>query len=280
MKTSPAASAAALAVTALLAGCSSTPFGAPVASAVAAPAAMSAPAHAGGYLAVEQVQALAGSVPAPFADGSAEQAADRALSDRYRAYEGGDRWLLATGHAELSPRLAAQHFDCALNVRFAAAPTPRLTALFDKVLKDANGAAETAKARAFRPRPVGVDATRTACTVVSAAGRASASYPSGSATVGVAYGEAVAALDPDHAAAAREIGHQIAVSRVVCGMHYPADAAAGEVLGRAVFAGIAATPGFQADLEAARAELAAVRATGLTNPGCAAERAALALPLP
>ncbi|WGM46134.1 Major phosphate-irrepressible acid phosphatase [Brevundimonas sp. NIBR10] len=280
MRGSPAVSAAALAVTALLAGCSSTPFGAPVASAVAAPAAMSAPAHAGGYLAVERVEALAGSVPAPFADSSAEQAADRALSDRYRAYEGGDRWLLATAHAELSPRLAAQHFDCALNARFASAPTPRLTALFDKVLKDANGAAELAKTRVFRPRPVGVDPSRAACTTVSAAGRASASYPSGSATVGSAYGEAMAALDPAHAAAAREIGHQIAVSRVVCGMHYPADAAAGEVLGRAVFAQIAATPAFQADLEAARAELAAVRATGLTNPGCAAERAALALPLP
>ena len=274
------ASISALAAAALLAACSSTPFGAPVASSVSAPVAMSAPAHEGGYLSADRIEALAQAVPAPTADGSAEQAADRAQSDRYRAYEGGDRWLLAIAHAELSPRLAAQHFDCALGVRFAAAPTPRLTALFDKVLKDANGAAEMAKTRAFRPRPVGVDPTRAACTTVSAGGRASASYPSGSATVGVAYGEAVAMLDPAHAAAAREIGHQIAVSRVVCGMHFPADVAAGEVLGRAVFAQIAATSAFQADLEAARAELAAVRATGLTNPGCAAERAALALPLP
>jgi acid phosphatase (class A) len=274
------ASISALAAAALLAACSSTPFGAPVASSVSAPAAMSAPTHEGGYLSADRIEALAQAVPAPSAEGSAEQAADRAQSDRYRAYEGGDRWLLATAHAELSPRLAAQHFDCALGVRFASAPTPRLTALFDKVLKDANGAAELAKTRAFRPRPVGVDPARAACTNVSAAGRASASYPSGSATVGVAYGEAVAVLDPAHGAAAREIGHQIAVSRVVCGMHYPADAAAGEVLGRAVFAQIAATPAFQADLEAARGELAAVRATGLTNPGCAAERAALALPLP
>ena len=279
MKSSLRVLAPALAATVLLAACASTPFGAPVASAVAAPAAMSAPAP-GGYLSADRVEALASSVPAPSADGSAEQAADRALSDRYRAHEGGDRWLLATAHAELSPRLAAQHFDCALGGRFAAAPTPRLTALFDKVLKDANGAAEGAKARAFRPRPVGVDPARAACTTVSAAGRASASYPSGSATVGSAYGEAVAALDPAHAVAAREIGHQIGVSRLVCGMHYPADVAAGEVLGRAVFAEIVATPAFQADLEAAQAELAAVRTTGLTNPGCAAERAALALPLP
>ena len=235
---------------------------------------------AGGYLSAEQVGALAQAVPAPSAEGSPEQMADRALSERYRGYENSDRWLLATAHSELSPSLASQHFDCALGVRFASAPTPRLTAIFDKLLKDANGAAEEAKARAFRPRPVGVNPDRLACQTVKAAGRSSASYPSGSASVGAAYGEAIAALDPAHAAAAREIGHQIAVSRAVCGMHYPADVAAGEALGKAAFAEAAASPAFAADLEAARLELAAVRATGLTNPGCVAEAAALALPLP
>jgi acid phosphatase (class A) len=239
-----------------------------------------APSPTGGYLSAAQVEALAHAVPAPAADGSAEQIADRALSERYRGYENGDRWLLATAHSQLSPRLATQHFDCALGVRFAAAPTPRLTAMFDKLLKDANEAAETAKALGFRPRPVGVNLERPACTTVSPASRASASYPSGSATVGTAYGEAVAALDPAHAEAAREIGHQIGISRLVCGMHYPADVAAAEPLGRAVFAEVSATPAFQADLAAAKLELAAVRATGLTNPGCVAERAALALPLP
>lgn len=233
-----------------------------------------------GYLGAAQVQALADQVPPPPVEGSEAYAADLALSDRYRAYEGGDRWRLATAHAVLSPRMAPQHFDCALGVRFAATPTPRLTALFDQMLKDANGVAETAKLRAFRPRPVGADPSRAACTTLTPASRASASYPSGSAAVGAALGEAVAALDPARAEAAREIGHQIAVSRMICGMHYPADVAAGEAAGRAAFAEAAATPAFAADLEAARAELSAVRATGLTNPGCAAEAAALAQPLP
>jgi acid phosphatase (class A) len=233
-----------------------------------------------GYLDASQVQAIADRVPPPPAEGTEVHAADLALSEHYRAYEGGDRWRLATAHAVLSPRMASQHFDCALGVRFASAPTPRLTALFDQLLKDANGAAETAKLRAFRPRPVGADPERAACTTLTPASRASASYPSGSAAVGVALGEAVAALDPERAEAAREIGHQIAVSRMVCGMHYAADVAAGEAVGRAAFAEAAATPAFTADLEAARAELAAVRATGLTNPGCAAEAAALAQPLP
>lgn len=260
----------------LISGCA-TPFDRSVAAQTAP---QTTPMATAGYLSANQVEALSRTVPAPSPEGSAETLADRARSDRYRALEGSDRWLLATAHAELSPALARQHFDCALGVRFAEAETPRLTAIFDKLLKDANGAAELAKARAFRPRPVGVDISRPACQRVSEAGRASASYPSGSATVGSAYGQAMAALDPGRAAQAREIGHQIGVSRAVCGMHYPADVAAGEALGQAVFAEVAATPAFQADLEAARAELAAVRATGLTNPGCVAEAAALAAPLP
>jgi len=233
-----------------------------------------------GYLTPAELSRLSASVPAPAPDGSPEQAADRALSDRYRALEGSDRWLLATAHAELSPGLALQHFDCALGMRSAEAPTPRLVAIFKRVMADADTVTEQVKARDPRPRPVAVDPSRPACQRLSAASRASSSYPSGSAAVGAAYAGVLAAAQPDRAEAVREIGHQIALSRVVCAMHYPADAAAGEAAGRATFDAIAATPAFQADLLVARSEIAAVRATGLTHPGCAAERAALALPTP
>lgn len=270
---------AAIAASALLGACSTTPFGEP-AGAPTTTAGRPAETALKGYLSHETVSRLAEGVPAPFADGSVEQVADRALSDRYRALESSDRWLLATAHAELSPELARQHFDCTLGVRFAATPTPRLSAILDRLLHDANDAAELAKSRAFRPRPVGVDLERPACVRLTDAGRRSPSYPSGSASVGAAYGEAMAALDPAHPDQARALGHQIGVSRIVCAMHYPQDVAVGETLGRAVFAEAVGTPAFRADIEAARLELAEVRRTGLTNPGCIAERAALAMPLP
>jgi acid phosphatase (class A) len=270
---------AAIAASALLGACSTTPFGEP-AGAPTTSSGRPAEAELKGYLPQAAVARLADAVPAPYADGSAQQIADRALSDRYRPLESSDRWLLATTHAELSPELARQHFDCTLGVRFAATPTPRLTAILDRLLHDANDAAELAKTRTFRPRPVGVDLERPACVRLTDAGRRSPSYPSGSAAVGAAYGEAMAALDPAHADQARALGHQIGVSRIVCAMHYPQDVAAGEALGRSVFAEAAATPAFRTDIEAARLELAEVRRTGLTNPGCVAERAALAMPLP
>ena len=269
---------AALAASSLLGACSTTPFGEPAGASTTSGRPVDAAPK--GYLPQHAVARLADAVPAPHVDGSAQQIADRALSDRYRALESSDRWLLATAHAEVSPELARQHFDCALGVRFAATPTPRLTAILDRLLHDANGAAELAKTRAFRPRPVGVDLERPACVRLTETSRRSPSYPSGTAAVGAAYGEAMAGLDPNHAAQARAIGHQIGVSRLVCAMHYPEDVAAGEALGKSVFAEAAATPAFRTDLEAARLELAEVRRTGLTNPGCVAERAALAMPLP
>jgi acid phosphatase (class A) len=241
---------------------------------------VSAQAAPEGYLSVAEIEALAQTVPPTPRAGSAEVAADIAASDRLRALQGGDRWLLATRHGELRPALALSHFDCALETRLAAAETPRLVALLERVMHDANAAAETAKARAFRPRPVGVDPERVPCQVVSAASRASPSYPSGGATVGAAYGGVFAALAPDRAVQALRTGHEIGVSRAVCAMHYLTDVTAGEALGQAVVRRIEGAPAFRADLAAATEEVRRARATGLTSPACAAERAALAVPLP
>lgn len=242
-----------------------------------APRAMQAPT---GYLTASDRAHMVDGVPPPPAPGSEVDLADKATSARYRAFEDSDRWLLATSHAELRPQLAIQHFDCALGVRFGSSETPNLNKLMVQVFYDAESVAEQVKRRAARPRPVGDDPQRRACQTINEAGRKSASYPSGSAAVGAAYGEAFAAIDPEHAEAARAIGHELGVSRLVCGMHYPSDVATGEAIGRATVTQALATSAFQADLAAARVELAAVRAKGLTNPGCAAERAVLPTVLP
>jgi acid phosphatase (class A) len=216
-----------------------------------------------GYLTAGDLARLADAVPPPPLPASEADLADK-----------------ATSHAELRPPLALQHFDCALGVRFGSAETPNLDRVMARVFHDAESVAEQVKRRAARPRPVGDDPQRRACQVVSEAGRKSASHPSGSAAVGAAYGEAFAAIDPSRAEAVRRIGHEIGVSRLVCAMHYPSDVATGEAIGRAAAAQAVATQAFQTDLAAARAELAAVRAKGLTNPGCAAERAVLPTVLP
>lgn len=237
-------------------------------------------AEAPGYLDAAALAALAEATPDAPAPGSAVDLEDKARSVRFASLEDTDRWLLATAHAELRPPLALQHFDCALETRFDAAQAPQLTRLMQRLFHDADTVAERVKARAHRPRPVGDDPNRNACQRLTEGGRRSASYPSGSSTVGAVYGEAFAALDPAHAEGARRIAVELGRSRLVCGMHYPSDVAAGDALGRAVFQAASARADVQADLAAARAELKALQATGARNPGCASEALALATPLP
>ena len=268
------ATAGLLAVAALLSACAGTP------AALRPTAVHAATSPTKGYLSGSLIQALADAIPPPPAAGSSTYLADKARSARFTALEDSDRWLLATAHAELRPPLALRHFNCALGVRLGSATTPNLNRLMQRLFEDSDAAAEVVKARGLRPRPVGDDPQRRPCQRVSDAGRRGASYPSGSSAVATVYGEAFAALEPQRAAEARRIAHDIGLSRLVCGMHYPSDVAAGEVLGKAVFDTAAAMPGFNDDLAAARADLAAARAAGLTGPGCASERLALATPLP
>ncbi len=259
-----------VASTALLTACVGTP------AAYTPKAVETDPAHKG-YPSRSDLQALADLVPPPPASGSEAEATDRALSATYRVLENTDRWLMATSHAEVRSPFALQHFDCTLGVRFDPAENtaPTTARMMQRLFEDAEAASTIAKLRAHRARPVGDDPNREACQRVSEAGRASPSYPSGSATVAAAYGEAMAVIAPEHAGAARETGHQIAHSRVICGMHYPLDVKTGETLGKAVFEQASASPEFQTDLALARQEYAALKATGKTNPGCAAERTSL-----
>ena len=272
MKTRPVIATGLLAFSISLSACVGTP-------AAYEPQAVET-AHGGrGYLSPDKLRGLAAAVPAPPAKDSEQDAADRSLSASYRSLENTDRWLLATSHAEVRLPYALQHFDCTLGVRFDPAnnAAPATARLLHKLFEDGEAASTIVKLRAHRPRPVGDDPARAACQTVSPAGRASPSYPSGSATVAAAYGYAMAAIDPDHAAEAIETGRQIALSRAICGMHYPTDVRIGFELGQKVFEDAANTPAFAADLTAARAELAALRAQQTTNPGCAAERSALAM---
>ncbi|MFN3817190.1 phosphatase PAP2 family protein [Brevundimonas sp.] len=240
-----------------------------------APTHIAAPVQAEPYLDAEALVSLASGVPPPVVAGSPEAAADQRGSLRWIALEDSDRWRLAQTHAEVRPHLAVQHFDCPLNTRLAEDAPPALVRLLDRSLRDASVASNAAKAVGFRPRPVADDPARRACIRVDDTLRSSASHPSGHATVGALWGRIMAEVAPDEAGALIRIGDEIGVSRVACGLHYPSDVAAGQALGIALFQAVRETPDYQADLAAARAEVAQARTLGRVNPGCAAERAAI-----
>ncbi len=194
-------------------------------------------------------------------------------------YPYSDRWWLATAHAELRPPEAAQHFDCALGTRLAAKPRPALTRLMNRLLVDSAAVASRMAELHPRSRPIAVDRDLQPCQRIDAATRDTPSWPAAAAVAGTAYGELFAELAPDRAEAARFIGGELGSSRVVCRMNWPQDVAAGTRAGRRVYATAHETADFRADLEAARAEIAAARVEGLSSPACAAERRALG-PMP
>ena len=246
----------------------------PAPSRVETPAAAAAAAPTP-YLDEQTLLTLARAVPAPPPEGSTEASLDLADSQRWRAVEDSDRWRLAQTHAEVRPALGMQHFDCPLNTRLAEEPPPALVRLLGRSLRDASIASNAAKAVGFRPRPIADDPDRRACIRVDDDLRSSPSHPSGHATVGALWGRIMAEVAPDQADALTRIGDEIGVSRTVCGLHYPSDVAAGQALGAALFEAMRDTPAYQADLAAARVEVAQARTLDRLNPGCAAERIAL-----
>lgn len=189
---------------------------------------------------------------------------------------GTDRWWLAIAHAELRAPFAAQHFDCALGARLSERPRPALSRLMSRLLADADALTRRLSTDRPRQRPVAAIAGLEPCQRADAATRQSPSWPAGGAVAGAAYGELFAELAPDRAEALRHIGQEIGRSRAICRMNWPRDVADGQTLGRSLYASAARAPAFQADLSAARTEVAGARAERLTNPGCAAERRALA----
>lgn len=225
-----------------------------------------APAEAPqGYLDEAAIRSLAGATPPP---------GPWSTSDLPSVAPGTDRWWMATAHAWLAAPDGAQHFDCALGARFAQKPRPALTRLMNRLLVDADRLTRLLAERENRPRPIKAIEGLEPCQRINDAMRDGSSWPAGGAVAAAAYGEMFATLAPDRAAEARRIGREIGMSRAVCRMNWPSDVADGAALGRQLYSVEAGAPDFAADLEAARAEVAAARAEGLTSPGCAAERRA------
>lgn len=228
-----------------------------------------AAASVAGYLDATAVQTLG----AAFTPTAVNADSERAIFDSVEP--GTDRWWLAIAHAELRPPEAAQHFDCILGTRLTHKPRPGLTRLMNRLLIDSASVANTLAQREPRRRPIADRQGLEPCVRTDEAVRYSPSWPAGGAVAGAAYGEMFAALAPDRAAAARARGKDIGFSRALCRVNWHADVTDGVRIGRAVYERAAVTPGFAADLEAARDEVAAARSEGLTNPACAAERQAL-----
>jgi acid phosphatase (class A) len=190
-------------------------------------------------------------LPPPPAASSAQELAERAI---VRGPWATERRQQALEDNAIDPFAA---FDSVLGANFTRANFPATFAVLDRAGRAAGFAGDPLKFVHRRQRPFLNDSAITPCIPNDERLRASFSYPSGHAALGFAWSLVLAELIPSRADAIIERGRDFSWSRVVCGVHYPSDVAAGRDVAAAAIARLHADPDFQRELAAARAELVA-----------------------
>jgi acid phosphatase (class A) len=206
-------------------------------------------------------------LPAAPAPDSPENHADQQIFGQTRALEGTPRWSLAASDSDEHAIL--EDMSCAAGVQLSEDTAPRLAHLIERMKADVERGVNAPKSYYLRPRPF-FSLPGNIC--VARKENASGDYPSGHATWGWSVGLILAELDPDRATEILIRARAFGESRVVCGVHNATAIAASQTVASSVVATLHAQPEFRADLEAARAEMAQLRAhAGPAPAACAAE---------
>lgn len=231
-----------------------------------------------GYLGPQALpNSLALVPPAPAADSSALML-DQEISRRSFLLRDTARWALANSDADLRFPHAAGTFSCALNAPISETVTPRLYTLLRRTLTDLGVSTYAAKMRYNRTRPFLWNG-EPICTPEDRAGlEKDGSYPSGHTAAGWGWALILTEVSPAQSDAIMMRGRSFGESRNVCNVHWYSDVVQARHVAAVTVARLHVEREFRADLDAASAELAAVRSKGLKpDRDCAAEAAALAM---
>ncbi len=216
-----------------------------------------------GYLQSEEHPNSLELIPAPPAKGSAALALDEEIHRKSIELRGTPRWDLAAKDAVLRFPEAAETFSCVLNIPVTEKDTPHLYMLLRRTLADAGLSTYTAKNKYQRKRPF-MQNNEPICTPGEEEGlRKDGSYPSGHTAIGWAWALILTEIAPDHVDAILARGRDFGESRNICNVHWHSDVVEGRFIGAAAVARLHANPAFLAEVEAAKAEVNAVRVRGL-----------------
>lgn len=227
-----------------------------------------------GYLSPEATPDGVRILPPPPAAGSPMATADRQVFAGTRKLQGTPRWAVATSDVHSG---AFEHFACALGVTLTPRTAPALAHLLDRA--DTAGIVDPVKYYYHVRRPyLGTKAP--ICEPRTAHLAGNGDFPSGHTAGGWMEALILAELAPDRATAILARGRAFGESRLVCGAHSLSAVEAGWLAGAAATAALHGSAAFRADLEAARAELATLRANAPApdSKTCRAEAKALAKP--
>jgi acid phosphatase (class A) len=191
----------------------------------------------------------------PPALGSILDQLDMAISQRFQAEIASDRWNVA----ELDSKMVYPRFADAFGKPIDRSHSPRLVQLLNRVMRDAADPVWTAKDIFQRPRPYQRYQLTRRCgsSPVPAPDhepRGGSSYPSGHTVYGWATALLLAEVAPDRAPLILERGRDYALSRVICGYHFPTDTEASRAVAAAILTRLHGNDAFVGDLRAAQAE--------------------------
>jgi acid phosphatase (class A) len=234
-----------------------------------------------GYLSSKVLPNSLALIPPPPAAGTAALALDEEYSRMSIELRSTPRWTLAAEDADLMFPHAAGTFTCALIAPITELDTPHLYMLLRRSLTDVDLSTYTAKDHYRRARPFAVKKEPTCTPAKEPHLMGNGSYPSTHAAVGWAWALILSEIAPDQTDSILARGRAFGQSRVVCNVHWESDVIEGRFIGAAAVARLHADSTFLADLEAAKAELAAVRVKGLKpTRDCDVEAAGMTLEPP
>lgn len=187
-------------------------------------------------------------------------ARDEDVSRSALMMHGTPRWDLAAKDAVIAFPQLAETFSCALGTQIGDEKTPRLMMLLRKTMIDAGRSTGEAKRKYQRARPFMVNDKPMCTPDRDAPLRADGSYPSGHSAIGWALALVLSEASPEQANALLARGRAFGQSRIVCNLHWQSDVLEGQMVAAAVVARMHAEAAFRSDMDAARAELAALRA--------------------
>ena len=229
-----------------------------------------------GYLDPKALPNSLALIPLPPAPGSAAFALDVEVAKNTFPLRDTPRFALAASDFELNVPHFVQVFSCALNTQITKENAPYLYNLLSRSFTDVGSSTYAAKNYYKRTRPFQQNGEPLAVPDQRAFLEQDPSYPSGHTALGWGFALILSEIAPDRADQLLARGRAFGESRIVCNHHWFSDVVWGRFMGAATVARLHAEPTFLADMEAAKAEFAALRAKGALPTGdCQAEAAAL-----
>lgn len=156
-----------------------------------------------------------------------------------------------TEYARADAEVSVFRFADVLGPAFRARDLPLTAALFRQVGREGSAIGRRGKDHWRRPRPFAASPDVEPLLSVGPGG----SYPSGHALFGYATGLLLAQIVPEKRDALLERGVAYGENRVVAGVHYPTDTAAGRIAATAMVALLMQDAAFREDFREVRAEV-------------------------